>query len=110
MSGFVLAIDQGTTSSRAIVFDDAFRAVGVGQQEFEQLFPRSGWVEHRPSDIWESTVATVRTALEKSGRQASEIAGIGITNQRETTILWHRETGEALGNEIIWQERRAADM
>lgn len=109
MSGFVLAIDQGTTSSRAIVFNDSFRAVGVGQQEFEQIFPRSGWVEHRPQDIWNTTVTTVREALAAAGLQANELAAIGITNQRETTILWHRETGEPMGNAIVWQDRRTAD-
>ncbi|MGH1360427.1 MAG: glycerol kinase GlpK [Burkholderiaceae bacterium] len=110
MSGFVLAIDQGTTSSRAIVFDKNFRAVGVGQQEFEQLFPRSGWVEHRPQDIWETTVATVRAALTQAGLRAADLAGIGITNQRETTVLWNRETGEPVGNAIVWQDRRTAEF
>jgi len=108
MTGFVLAIDQGTTSSRAIVFNDQFRAVGSGQQEFEQLFPDSGWVEHRPEDIWNTTVETVRLALAEAKLQAADVAAIGITNQRETTIVWHRDTGEAICNAIVWQDRRTA--
>ncbi len=108
MTQFVLAIDQGTTSSRAIVFDSGFRAVGVGQQEFEQLFPQSGWVEHRPEDIWNTTLATVKRALVAARLQASDIAAIGITNQRETTVVWNRETGATLGNAIVWQDRRTA--
>ncbi|MFK7966179.1 MAG: glycerol kinase GlpK [Burkholderiaceae bacterium] len=108
MSGFVLAIDQGTTSSRAIVFNDQFRAIGVGQQEFEQLFPDSGWVEHRPEDIWNTTTETVRQALSAAQLEATDIAAIGITNQRETTLVWHRETGEAICNAIVWQDRRTA--
>lgn len=110
MGEFVLAIDQGTTSSRAIVFDSGFRAVGVGQLEFDQLFPRSGWVEHRPDDIWNTTLQTMRSALSQARLQAADLAAIGITNQRETTLLWHRETGEAVGNAIVWQDRRTADF
>ncbi len=106
--GYVLAIDQGTTSSRAIVFDAGFRALGHGQLEFEQWFPRSGWVEHRSDDIWSTTIETVRMALAASGIAARELAGIGITNQRETTLVWDRETGETVYNAIVWQDRRTA--
>ncbi|MDZ5696455.1 glycerol kinase GlpK [Chelativorans sp. M5D2P16] len=108
MSGFVLAIDQGTTSSRAIVFDDKMQAVGTGQQEFPQHYPASGWVEHDPEDIWTSVVATVKAALADAGLEASDIAAIGITNQRETVVLWDRETGKPVHNAIVWQDRRTA--
>jgi len=106
MSGFVLAIDQGTTSTRAIVFDSDYRIRGLGQQEFPQHFPRSGWVEHDPQDLWRTTVETVRQAIAQSGVAASEIAGCGITNQRETTVLWDRGTGYPVGPAIVWQDRR----
>ncbi len=108
-SAFVLAIDQGTTSSRAIVFDGGYRVVGVGQQEFPQHFPRSGWVEHDPEDIWRTVVETVRIALGSAGISAGDLAAIGITNQRETTVVWDRATGKAIHNAIVWQDRRTAD-
>ena len=95
MGGYVLAIDQGTTSSRAIVFDDRMRIAGVGQQEFAQHYPRSGWVEHDPEEIWQSVLATIRTALQRAGIEAGDIAAIGITNQRETVVVWERETRQA---------------
>ncbi|MEX6505463.1 glycerol kinase GlpK [Jiella sp. M17.18] len=110
MSGYILAIDQGTTSTRAIVFDDAFHIRGVGQQEFPQHFPRSGWVEHDPQDIWSSTVATTRAALADASLSASDIAAIGITNQRETVLIWDRETGKPIHNAVVWQDRRTADI
>ncbi|KQT82789.1 glycerol kinase GlpK [Aurantimonas sp. Leaf443] len=110
MSGYVLAIDQGTTSSRAIVFDESFRIVGVGQQEFEQHFPRSGWVEHDPEDIWSSVVATIRSALADASLSAGDIAAIGITNQRETTLIWDRESDKPIYNAIVWQDRRTAEV
>ena len=91
---FVLAIDQGTTSSRAIVFRGDITIAGVAQQEFPQHFPASGWVEHEPEDIWTSTIATCREALKKAGVTAKDIAAIGITNQRETTVVWDRATGQ----------------
>lgn len=109
MSTYVLAIDQGTTSSRAIVFDANLKIVSVAQEEFPQHFPRSGWVEHDPEDIWTTTVATCRTALEKVDLAATDIAAIGITNQRETTVLWDRATGRPFHNAIVWQDRRTAD-
>ena len=110
MSGFVLAIDQGTTSSRAIVFDATMKPVGVGQKEFTQHFPASGWVEHDPEEIWGSVVATCRTALEKADRTAAEIAAIGITNQRETVVIWDKATGKPIHNAIVWQDRRTAPL
>lgn len=110
MSGYVLAIDQGTTSTRAIVFDDGFHIRGLGQQEFPQHFPHSGWVEHDPEDIWSSTLATIRTALADASLSASDIATIGITNQRETTLIWDRETGKPIHNAIVWQDRRTAEF
>jgi glycerol kinase len=105
---YILAIDQGTTSSRAIVFDAGLRAVTSAQREFQQHFPASGWVEHEPEEIWESVVATCREALAKAGLSASEIAAIGITNQRETTLVWDRRTGKAIHRAIVWQDRRTA--
>lgn len=110
MSGFVLAIDQGTTSSRAIVFDGAMRVAGVGQQEFPQYYPASGWVEHDPEEIWSSVVATVKAALAQAGRRAVEIAALGITNQRETVVIWEKATGRPIHNAIVWQDRRTAPL
>src|ERR1700758_1743743 len=107
---FVLAIDQGTTSSRAIVFRGDISIAAVAQQEFPQHFPASGWVEHEPEDIWTSTVITCRDALDKAGLKARDIAAIGITNQRETTIVWDRATGQAVHRAIVWQDRRTADI
>ncbi|KAA0968523.1 glycerol kinase GlpK [Aureimonas fodinaquatilis] len=110
MPGYVLAIDQGTTSTRAIVFDEKLRVRGVGQQEFPQHFPHPGWVEHNPEDLWESTVATIRTALADAALSAADIAAIGITNQRETVVLWERATGKPVHNAIVWQDRRTSAL
>ncbi|MFQ6547957.1 glycerol kinase GlpK [Aestuariibius sp. 2305UL40-4] len=104
----ILAIDQGTTSSRAILFDGERRIKAMAQEEFPQHFPRSGWVEHDPADIWSTTASTCRGAMERAGVRAEDIAAIGITNQRETTLVWDRETGEAIHNAIVWQDRRTA--
>jgi glycerol kinase len=109
MPDYILAIDQGTTSSRAIVFDGAQTPVAVAQEEFEQHFPQSGWVEHEVEDIWRTTVSTCRDAIAKAGIGATDIAAIGITNQRETTVIWDRETGEPLHRAIVWQDRRTAE-
>lgn len=109
MTAFILAIDQGTTSTRAIVFDGDYRVRGLGQHEFPQHFPNSGWVEHDPEDLWRTTVETVRFALANAGLSAGDIAGIGITNQRETTVVWDRATGAAVHPAIVWQDRRTAD-
>jgi glycerol kinase len=105
----ILAIDQGTTSSRAIVFDAAMQITASAQEEFPQHFPASGWVEHDPADLWNSTLRTCRAALKTAGLQARDIAAIGITNQRETTLVWDRATGEPLHRAIVWQDRRTAD-
>jgi glycerol kinase len=106
----ILAIDQGTTSSRAILFDEGLRPVASAQEEFAQHFPASGWVEHDASDLWSTVAATARAAIEKLGQGVDGIAAIGITNQRETTVLWDRATGRALHNAIVWQDRRTADL
>ena len=106
----VLAIDQGTTSSRAIVFRADISIAATAQAEFPQHFPASGWVEHEPEDIWTTTVAVCREALEKAGATAKDIAAIGITNQRETTVVWGRDHGQAIHRAIVWQDRRTADI
>lgn len=105
----ILAIDQGTTSSRAIVYDDRCRPVASAQREFGQSFPKPGWVEHDASEIWESVLATSRDALRQSGAASGDIAAIGITNQRETVVVWDRKTGEPVAPAIVWQDRRTAD-
>ena len=105
----VLAIDQGTTSSRAMVFRQDISIAAVAQAEFPQHFPASGWVEHEPEDIWTSTIATCREAMAKAGVAAKDIAAIGITNQRETTLVWDRATGKAVHRAIVWQDRRTAE-
>ncbi len=107
---YILAIDQGTTSSRAIVFDAHSQIIAMAQQEFPQLYPKNGWVEHDPEAIWQSTLQTAKTALQKAESSgAGKVKTIGITNQRETTLLWNRKTGEPLHNAIVWQDRRTAD-
>jgi len=110
VAAYVLAIDQGTTSSRAILFDENVTPVATDQQEFEQHFPDSGWVEHDPEDIWDTTLKTCRGALLKAGADASDVAAIGITNQRETTLVWDRTTGKPIHRAIVWQDRRTADI
>jgi glycerol kinase len=105
----LIALDQGTTSTRAIVFDARLAPIATAQQEFPQIFPGPGWVEHDPEDIWTTSVATVREAMAKAGLAAKDIAGIGITNQRETTLLWERASGKPIHNAIVWQDRRTAD-
>jgi glycerol kinase len=110
MEKYVLAIDQGTTSSRAILFDSQCRIKGIAQQEFTQHFPHSGWVEHDPEDLWNTTVATCRKVMADCGVTAGDIAAIGITNQRETTVVWDRATGKAIHRAIVWQDRRTAEV
>ncbi|RUS61058.1 glycerol kinase [Pseudorhodobacter sp. E13] len=105
---YILAIDQGTTSSRAIVFDAAMQRVAVAQEEFPQHFPQSGWVEHDAGDLWSTTAGTCRAAIEKAGLGPEDIAAIGITNQRETTLVWDRKTGQPIHRAIVWQDRRTA--
>ncbi len=104
---YLLALDQGTSSSRSIVFDRQGRIVAAAQREFPQIYPQPGWVEHDPRDLWESQLATAREALARAGIAASDIATIGIANQRETTLLWNRRTGEPLCHAIVWQDRRS---
>ena len=106
----ILAIDQGTTSSRAIIFDKSLTPIASAQEEFTQHFPHSGWVEHDPEDIWSSTVGTCRGAIERAGLGPSDIAAIGITNQRETVVVWDRATGKPVHNAIVWQDRRTSDL
>ena len=105
---FVLALDQGTTSSRAIVFGHDGRVVATAQQEFPQIFPRPGEVEHDPEAIWSSQLEVAREALAQAALSAADVAAIGITNQRETTILWDRDTGKPVANAIVWQSRVSA--
>ncbi|MDF0601207.1 glycerol kinase GlpK [Psychromarinibacter sp. C21-152] len=107
---YVLAIDQGTTSTRAIVFDAAMGIAATAQEEFTQHFPESGWVEHDPAEIWATTVGTCRAAIETAGLAPAQIAAIGITNQRETTLVWDRKTGQPIHNAIVWQDRRTAGL
>ena len=110
MDTFILAVDQGTTSSRAIVFNAGGEICGVGQQEFVQHYPQDAWVEHDPEEIWETTLSSCRKAIENAGISASDIAGIGITNQRETVVVWDRKTGQPVYNAIVWQDKRTADF
>ena len=110
MTGNILAIDQGTTSSRAIVFDNSMRIAAVGRKEFTQHFPQSGWVEHDPGEIWKTVLWSCRSAMKKAGVAADGIDAIGITNQRETVVVWDKATGEPIHNAIVWQDRRTAPM
>ncbi len=107
---FILAIDQGTTSSRAIIFDGEQNIISSSQKEFTQIYPNSGWVEHDPEEIWESVLSTCREAIKGANISAEDIAAIGITNQRETVVIWDRETGKPVCNAIVWQDRRTAPM
>jgi glycerol kinase len=107
---YILAIDQGTTSSRSLLFDGHLRVVAAAQEEFPQHFPASGWVEHDPSDLWSTVAGTARAVIEKAGISATDIVAIGITNQRETTVIWDRKTGEPIHNAIVWQDRRTAGI
>jgi len=106
----ILALDQGTTSSRAIVFDEAGQVLGTAQQELTQIYPQSGWVEQDAEEIWSTQLATARAALAQAGLSAGNIAAIGITNQRETTVVWERATGRPIANAIVWQDRRTAGL
>ena len=105
---YLLAIDQGTSSSRTVIYDDGANAVASAQQEFRQIYPKSGWVEHDPEEIWTSVRNTMQEALGKAGITMRDVAGIGITNQRETTLVWDRRSGECIYNAIVWQDRRTA--
>lgn len=109
MSQYIMSIDQGTTSSRSIIFDHKGRPLWSGQKEFPQIFPHDGWVEHDPEDIWQTTLDVCRTAMKKGHLSAHDISAIGITNQRETTVVWDKATGEPIYNAIVWQDRRTAE-
>ena len=106
----ILAIDQGTTSTRAILFDDSLSVIASAQEEFTQHYPASGWVEHDPMDLWTTTASTCRAAIDRAGTGPDRIAAIGITNQRETTVVWDRKTGKPVCNAIVWQDRRTSDL
>src|SRR5690348_6575725 len=107
---YILALDAGTTSVRAIIFDRAGRVRGVAQKEIRQIFPKPGWVEQDPQEIWFSQMAVAVEALGRARIRPRDIAGVGITNQRETTVVWDRTTGDAIYNAIVWQDRRTAEM
>jgi glycerol kinase len=107
---YILVIDQGTTSTRSIIFDEALQPVASAQEEFPQIFPHPGWVEHNPETLWATALGTARAALAQAGLEASAIAGLGIANQRETTLIWERATGRPIANAIVWQDRRTADV
>ena len=106
MKKFIISIDQGTTSSRVILFDSKAKIVFKSQFEFKQYFPKNGWVEHDPKEIWSTTVKALKKVIKKASRLNGKITSIGITNQRETTILWNKNTGKAIYNAIVWQDRR----
>jgi len=109
MKKYIMSFDQGTTSSRCILFDKSGKIVSIVQREFPQIFPKESWVEHNPMDIWSTQISVATEALLKIGGSWDEIRGIGITNQRETTVVWNRITGEPIYNAIVWQCRRTAD-
>ncbi len=110
MAQYILALDQGTTSSRAILFNHQGNIAYATQQEFKQHYPRPGWVEHDAEEIWESQLSVAQAVLKKAGASASDIAAIGITNQRETTVVWDRDTGKPICRAIVWQDRRTAQF
>ena len=107
---FILSLDQGTTSSRAILFNRDAEIVAVGQSEFQQIYPQPGWVEHDASEIWKTQIESAREAMKKASATWQDVEAIGITNQRETVVLWNRETGKPVANAIVWQDRRTAEL
>src|SRR5271165_6877423 len=109
MPDYVGAIDQGTTSTRFIVFSRSGQVVATAQEEHEQIYPRPGWVEHNPQEIWTRTQQVIAEAVHSNGLKASDLAAVGLTNQRETTLVWNRKTGQPVYNAIVWQDRRTAD-
>lgn len=110
LNKYIMALDQGTTSSRTIIFDNDGKIVSVAQKEFTQIYPKAGWVEHDPMEIWGTQSGVAREALDKAGITADQIAAIGITNQRETTVVWDKNTGKPVYNAIVWQCRRTASI
>ena len=109
MAKYIMALDQGTTSSRCILFDKAGNICSMAQREFEQIYPKPGWVEHNPMEIWSTQYAVMSEAMALVGAKPKDIAGIGITNQRETTVVWDRYSGEPVYNAIVWQCRRTSE-
>ena len=107
---YVMALDAGTTSNRAIIFDENSKIIGVSQKEFTQIFPQPGWVEHDADEIWSTMVTVMKEALAESGLSANDISAIGITNQRETTVVWDKNTGRPVYNAIVWQSRQTAGI
>ena len=107
---YIMALDQGTTSSRAILFDKSGKIFHTAQQEFTQYFPKSGWVEHNADEIWSSILAVIAGVLSEKNIEAEQIEGIGITNQRETTVVWDKNTGKPIYNAIVWQSRQTAEI
>ena len=110
MSKKIISIDQGTTSSRAVIFSDKGELIGFEQMEFKQYFPNDGWVEHDPEEIWQSVVTVLKKSIKHFDLTASDIASIGITNQRETVVLWDKKTGKPIYNAIVWQDRRTSEF
>ena len=110
MKQYIMALDQGTTSSRCIIFDKEGKICSMAEKEFEQIFPQPGWVEHNPVTIWSSQLSAAMEAMSELRLTAKEIAAIGITNQRETTVIWEKATGQPVYNAIVWQCRRTADI
>jgi glycerol kinase len=110
LSPYILALDEGTTSARAIVYDENADAVAVGQREFTQIYPHPGWVEHDPEELWMTQLAAIKQALDLAGVEMSAVSAIGVTNQRETTIIWDKRTGKPVHNAIVWQCRRTSEM
>ncbi len=108
MDKFILAIDAGTTSSRAILFNKKAEILDIAQYEFNQIFPKEGWVEHDPVEIWNTQLKAIREVIQKSKIDPKDIDSIGITNQRETTVIWNKDTGQPVYNAIVWQDRRTA--
>src|ERR1043166_1275476 len=107
---YIIALDQGTTSSRAVLFDEKGSIAGIAQQEFTQIFPQSGWVEHDPNEIWSTQLGVLQRVIAENKVDAKSIVAIGITNQRETTVIWNRKTGEPIYNAIVWQDKRTASI
>ncbi|MEN8123351.1 MAG: FGGY family carbohydrate kinase, partial [Bacteroidota bacterium] len=110
MAKYILSLDQGTSSSKAIIFNEELKVVGVKQKEYPQIYPKPGWVEHDPEQIWESQYSVVKDLLKDLNILPSEILAIGITNQRETSIVWDKNTGEPVYNAIVWQDKRTSDF
>ena len=110
MNKYILSIDAGTSSSRAVIIDKKGNVIGISQYEFAQYFPNDGWVEHNPLEIWNSQLKAIKDVLKKTNISAEMIHSLGITNQRETTVIWNKETGEPVYNAIVWQDRRTKDL